>query len=147
MKMVIDIYFKVNEEIITFIRELNLDTRFDITSSETTIHNCLGQMPYILKAFHIITTRRNNLNAICIRNHFATSFLQQEENYPTSHEICYVPPYSPFLNPFEELFSKWKLYVKSPLPENEIELFNCMTQDLTTLTRVACDGYYRHMKG
>ncbi|KII71644.1 hypothetical protein RF11_04986 [Thelohanellus kitauei] len=63
-------HFKVNEEIKTFVRELvdencglslkqicqNVATRFDITLSETTIHNCLGQMHYSLKAIHIIQT-------------------------------------------------------------------------------------------
>ncbi|KII70625.1 hypothetical protein RF11_06980 [Thelohanellus kitauei] len=96
-------HFKVNEEIKTFIRELvdencglslkqicqNVATRFDITLSETTIHNCLGQMHYSLKAIHIIPTRRNDPNTICIRNHFAHSFLRLEENYP-DEQIYFV---------------------------------------------------------
>ncbi|KII69549.1 hypothetical protein RF11_00429 [Thelohanellus kitauei] len=96
-------HFKVNEEIKTFIRELvdencwlslkqicqNVATRFDITLSETTIHNCLEQMHYSLKAIHIIPTRRNDPNTICIRNQFAHSFLRLEENYP-DEQIYFV---------------------------------------------------------
>ena len=30
----------------------------------------------------------------------------------TEHELIFLPPYSPQLNPIEEMFSKWKCLIK-----------------------------------
>ena len=32
------------------------------------------------------------------------------------HRVLYLPPYSPFLNPIENMFSKWKEYVRRERP-------------------------------
>ena len=34
------------------------------------------------------------------------------------HHFDCLPPYSPFLNPIEELFSKWKSFIKRSDPKN-----------------------------
>ncbi|KII61896.1 hypothetical protein RF11_01678 [Thelohanellus kitauei] len=62
------------------------------------------------------------------------------------HEVLYLPPYSSFLNPIEEVFSKYKCCVKRRRPENETKLFKYMTEGLNTITPEDCDGYYRHIK-
>ncbi|KII61303.1 hypothetical protein RF11_06467 [Thelohanellus kitauei] len=46
-------------------------------------------------------------------------------------ETSYLPPYSHLLNPIEEIFKT-----------NESELFNCMKDELSTIMREDCDGYY-----
>ena len=38
--------------------------------------------------------------------------------------ILYLPPYSPFLNPIENVFSKWKNYIASSNALNEEQLMN-----------------------
>ena len=39
------------------------------------------------------------------------------------HRLVYLPPYSPFLNPIEEVFSKWKGLVKAANCRNEDDLY------------------------
>ena len=62
------------------------------------------------------------------------------------HVVLYLPAYSPFLNPIENMFAKWKNSIRSSRPINE-ELFNLINavDDLTS--PVDCGGYYRHMLG
>ena len=39
------------------------------------------------------------------------------------HMLLFLPPYSPFLNPIENMFSKWKQVIKSKRADNEASLF------------------------
>uniref|UniRef100_A0A182W8X6 DDE_3 domain-containing protein n=1 Tax=Anopheles minimus TaxID=112268 RepID=A0A182W8X6_9DIPT len=57
----------------------------------------------------------------------------------------YLPPYSPFLNPIENLFSKWKNVVKRTNPQNEADLMEAIANGATTLTADDCEGYIRNM--
>jgi hypothetical protein len=40
------------------------------------------------------------------------------------HIILYIPPYTPFLNPIENLFSKWKHLVKRGMPDSPSDLWS-----------------------
>ena len=31
------------------------------------------------------------------------------------HELVFLPPYSPFLNPIEHTFSTWKAHIRGPV--------------------------------
>lgn len=62
------------------------------------------------------------------------------------HTLHFLPPYSPFLNPIEEVFSKWKGIVRQK---------NCMTEDdlienieiaSREITESNCAAYFHHMK-
>ena len=46
--------------------------------------------------------------AIIIMNNVAFREKFNQEN----RKLMYLPPYSPFLNPIENLFSKWKLLIR-----------------------------------
>lgn len=59
--------------------------------------------------------------------------------------IKYLPAYSPFLNPIENLFSKWKSIVKSRLVQNEEELMVAINSASLEITSNDCDGYFRNM--
>src|SRR5690606_11175157 len=37
----------------------------------------------------------------------------QELIKENNHKVMYLPPYSPFLNPIEYFFNKWKSYIRS----------------------------------
>lgn len=52
----------------------------------------------------------------------------------TNFEIVFLPPYSPFLNPIENFFSKWKRSVRSSLPSNEEELITAIDEASLTIT-------------
>ena len=51
------------------------------------------------------------------------------------HTIKYLPPYSPMLNPIENSFSKWKLYVKMAYCTSEDELIKPMGHGFKTITK------------
>jgi hypothetical protein len=62
------------------------------------------------------------------------------------HNLLFVPPYSPFLNPIENLFSKWKhlVCVAAPTsPERLIELINSSASEITPTD---CHGFVDHMR-
>ncbi|KII74493.1 hypothetical protein RF11_10568 [Thelohanellus kitauei] len=61
-------------------------------------------------------------------------------------QISYLSPCSHFLNTKKEVFSKWKGYAKSRIPENETELFDSVKEGLTATLREDCDGCYRNIK-
>lgn len=61
------------------------------------------------------------------------------------HVLMFLPPYSPFLNPIENLFSKWKEKIRSNRPNNEDELIVALQTASQTITEQDCNGYYRHM--
>jgi transposase len=59
--------------------------------------------------------------------------------------ILLLPPHSPFLNPIENLFSKWKHIVKSDVVTNEDELLARINTESNEVTENDCDGYFRNM--
>ena len=60
-------------------------------------------------------------------------------------ELLYLPPYSPFLNPIENMFSKWKEYIKRRGPSNETDLMNLIETGSHLITQSDCEGYLRNM--
>lgn len=60
-------------------------------------------------------------------------------------QAMYLPPYSPFLNPIENMFSKWKEITKRSNPQNEEELLNTIASGSNLVTSSECQGYFRHM--
>ncbi|KAG0438389.1 hypothetical protein DMUE_3120 [Dictyocoela muelleri] len=59
--------------------------------------------------------------------------------------ILYLPPYSPFLNPIENVFSKWKNSVNRGEPSNENQLKSFLTTCYDFVTAEDCEGFYRKM--
>ena len=63
----------------------------------------------------------------------------------TSHELLYLPPYSPFLNPIENCFSKWKNYVKRSRVKSEKMLYKKIKEGFNSINPADCDGYWKNM--
>jgi len=61
------------------------------------------------------------------------------------HVLLYLPPYSPFLNPIENMFSKWKNTVRKERVENEEKLFEIINNVESIVAAEDCATYYRHM--
>ncbi len=61
------------------------------------------------------------------------------------HRLLFLPPYSPFLNPIENCFSKWKGYVRSTCCTNEEELLREVEVGIRKITNDDCEGYYENM--
>lgn len=63
----------------------------------------------------------------------------------TSHELAYLPAYSPFFNPIENLFSQWKQLVRNFEPNSEVDLFNAIGNFKNILTEEHCLNYYKNV--
>ena len=61
------------------------------------------------------------------------------------HRIVFLPPYSPFLNPIENVFSKWKEEVRRGAPENEQQLLQLIHNASSSITQNDCAAYCRHV--
>ena len=62
------------------------------------------------------------------------------------HELVLLPPYSPQLNPIEEVFSKWNNLIKMSNPMNETTLLNAIRTSSEMITTTDIQGYVRHMR-
>ena len=56
----------------------------------------------------------------------------------------YLPPYSPDLNPIENLWSKVKQALKSQEPRNGRQLFKAAGTAFATVTPTDCQGFFLH---
>jgi len=61
------------------------------------------------------------------------------------HEIGFLAPYSPFLNPIENMFSKWKNSIISRNHGNEEELLLALESSSHNITSNDARGYFDHM--
>ncbi|KRH93137.1 hypothetical protein M153_14410002817, partial [Pseudoloma neurophilia] len=61
------------------------------------------------------------------------------------HRLLYLPPYSPFLNPIENLFSKWKEIIQQMAPNNEQDLFSAINTASTQISNQNCRSFYNNM--
>ena len=62
------------------------------------------------------------------------------------HHLIYLPAYSPFLNPIEEVFSKWKHLVRTKNCVSEDDLFDQIHLCSEQISEADCRGYFNHMK-
>ena len=58
----------------------------------------------------------------------------------------FLPPYSPFLNPIEELFSAWRWKVYDHQPHDQMSLLEAMDAGCRDITVHDCQGWIRHTK-
>jgi transposase len=63
------------------------------------------------------------------------------------HELLFLPPYSPFLNPIENAFSHWKNHVRAGKPIDEEGLLRLIDNGSLLIDEHNCSAYYRHMIG
>lgn len=60
-------------------------------------------------------------------------------------QLVFLAPYSPFLNPIENIFSIWKNLVIRKEAQNERELIEYINSCFEEITQEHCDGCYRKM--
>lgn len=61
-----------------------------------------------------------------------------------SHSLHFLPPYSPMLNPIEEIFSKWKRLVRNTCPRNAPELVHSIHRAAKHITPMDCKQRFFH---
>ncbi|TBU03944.1 putative DDE-like endonuclease, partial [Hamiltosporidium magnivora] len=64
-----------------------------------------------------------------------------------SYRIKYLPPYSPFLNPIENVFSVWKNKVIRGGARTEPQLRILIYEKFNEITGEHCSSFYRKMLG
>lgn len=62
------------------------------------------------------------------------------------HEAVYLPPYSPFLNPIENLFHQWKTLIRRQEPNNLEELYTAIDNAVEYISHENCINYFNHMQ-
>jgi len=60
------------------------------------------------------------------------------------HTIRFLPPYSPFLNPIEEVWAQWKAIVRQNERTTEADLIKAVELAHTKITQQQCYRYYQH---
>ena len=78
-----------------------------------------------------------------VRFHHATDVIDLIESH--GHRITFLPAYSPFLNPIEELFNQLKFYCKSFNPKTPDEVFRAVELASDVISEENCRNYYKHM--
>ena len=61
-------------------------------------------------------------------------------------ELCFLPPYSPQLNPIEEVFSKWKNIIKTQNSESIEKLYENIRLGESLITENDCLEFYAHVR-
>ena len=72
---------------------------------------------------------------------FHSSPIVREELVVLGLESKYLPPYSPFFNPIENLFQKWKNFVKRQHPGSEEDLDRAINNVGNIVTPEDCAAY------
>ena len=62
------------------------------------------------------------------------------------HNPLFLPPYSPFLNPIENMFNQWKHWIKSERSENEDQLYANIHIASRSITAEHCANYFRNLE-
>jgi transposase len=86
-------------------------------------------------------------NAIFVMDNVAFHKVEEvrEMIESTGHMIKFLPAYSPFLNPIENMFSQWKQLVRAGSPNCEAELIVLIDSVYNQISRVNCNAYFEHM--
>lgn len=74
--------------------------------------------------------------------HHSTCVSQLVEN--AGHKLVFLPPYSPFLNPIEEVFSQWKRLVAAAMAKDAEELKTAIESAAGQITADNCINYIKH---
>ncbi len=62
----------------------------------------------------------------------------------TGAQVCFLPPYSPDLNPIEQIFSKIKSHLRRLAVRTERKLYNAIAKAIETVTSHDCLNCFRN---
>jgi hypothetical protein len=109
--------------------------------------------PYNIDHFsEFITSLINHLNNDAVQG---AHFVMDNVRYHRSEEVVtlieahavFLPPYSLFLNPIDELFNQWKQLIKRAQPTNENELYEAVhTASENSPENCRMYSYVQHME-
>jgi len=97
--------------------------------------------------FIMILSSLNLTNIIVIMDnasfHKCTAF--KDLITSAGHQLEFLPAYSPFFNPIENMFSQWKKVVRDSGPTDEQGLMDAIGSFKNFITTEQCRNYYRHI--
>ena len=111
-----------------------------VPCNKTLLESYLGRLNKVLEDLGLH-------NAIIIMDNASFHKCSQIKNIIESagHELHFLPPYSPFFNPIENMFSQWKKIIRNIGPKDEPELLAAINSFKTIITKEQCQNYYRHI--
>lgn len=100
-----------------------------------------------LKEFIQCLNQKNIFRGIFVLDNVKFHHSQAVNNvlYGTQFTFLFLPPYSPFLNPIENSFSKWKNVVKSMHPTSSNELIESISNAANLFSLSDFQGYWLSM--
>lgn len=136
------------------IRSKNYSIEAVISSDRLYFFEIMNQ-PYnsehfvdFLVKFIGILSENNVTGAHLIMDNVAFHKVDQVKRLISSHghEVIFLPPYSPFLNPIENMFNQWKHWIKSRKSKNEDELYENIHVASSHITSEHCTNYFRNLE-
>ena len=113
---------------------------------QTTAYNTATFTVFIGSLLKYIESEQSGKSAIILDNvPFHKNCNVKEMVESKGHILLFLPPYSPFLNPIENMFSKWKQAIKAENPTNESHLFELINNVHSTISADDCAAFYRNM--
>ena len=94
---------------------------------------------FIRETMNILTMRGERNGVLIMDNasiHKTTNVIQAIEEMGFRYK--FLAPYSPFLNPIENLFSTWKSYIRRDASQTEDELFLSINRSSEQITSTKC---------
>jgi len=130
--------------VITFprLRSRNISICVSMTKNDVLHHeinlrayNNKEFIAYVTNLMEIITLK-NMENVVIVMNNVAFHKIVsvQEVIEAAGCTLLFLSPYSPFLNPIENCFSKWKYYLRYSAPANEVDLLNRIAEGWSKIT-------------
>ena len=102
---------------------------------------------YLSNLFEVLHSQNKKYCVFVLDNvPFHRSKLIQNLFQAHGHDTLYLPPYSPFLNPIEEAFSKIKSIVRRKEPKNNQELMKSTIDAHNEVTSGDCESFFSHTK-
>ncbi|XP_074596342.1 uncharacterized protein LOC141851497 [Brevipalpus obovatus] len=78
-----------------------------------------------------------------VRFHHSVDVVELVES--RGHVLKFLPPYSPFLNPIENMFNQLKFYIKRLKPDTADKVYEAVEHASQCITAEDCANYYDNM--
>ena len=96
----------------------------------------------LLKADPQIQQARSNY--VFFMDNFRTHKAKAVQDILSEITVCYSAPYSPFLNPIEEMFSTWKHSYRKIIHAGDDHVVTCITRSVLDITSSKLEKYWRN---
>ncbi len=100
---------------------------------------------FMVELLKICLNRNKDRKYIFLMDNASIHHAKNYETIKNKFTILSNAPYSPMINPIEEMFSKWKHTFRQKTHRNDEALVAEIVKSSTSITKKDCEGYYLHM--